>query len=103
MAAPLTLPEALEILRAHRAELEARGIRHAALFGSLARGEAGPQSDIDVLIDFVPGLRMGVYQYVGHKHFVSDFFDGREVDVIALKNLRPEVRSSVERDAVYAF
>ena len=102
MDRPLTLPEALAILRAHRAELEARGIRHAALFGSLARGEAGPSSDIDVLIDFEPGLRMGVYQYVGHQQFVSAFFPP-PVDVIALRFLRPEILPSVEKDAVYAF
>lgn len=35
----------LNRLRERRAELEARGVRHAALFGSLARGEAGPDSD----------------------------------------------------------
>ena len=103
MDRPLTLPEALAILRAHRAELEARGIRHAALFGSLARGEARPDSDIDVLIDFNPELRMGIYEYVGHQLFVSDFFDGRKVDVIASDSLRPEVRPNVEKDIVYAF
>ena len=103
MDRPLTLPDALAILRAHRAELEARGIRHAALFGSLARGEAGPDSDIDVLIDFVPGLRMGIYQYVGHQLFVSDMFDGPKIDVVGLNSLRPEIRPNVERDAIYAF
>ena len=103
MDRPLTLPDALAILRAHRAELEARGIRHAALFGSLARGEAGPDSDIDVLIDFVPGLRMGIYQYVGHQLFVSDMFDGPKINVVGLDSLRPEVRPSVEREAIHAF
>ena len=103
MDRPITLTDALAILRAHRAELEARGIRHAALFGSLARGDAGPGSDIDILIDLEPGPPMGIYQYVGHKLFVSDFFDGRKVDVIALTNLRSEVRPSVEKDAIYAF
>ena len=103
ISSPLTLPEALAILRAHRAELEARGIRHAALFGSLARGEAGPNSDIDVLIDFAPGLKMGLYDYAGHRLFVSDCFGISEVDVVALENLRPEIRSNVEKDAIYAF
>jgi uncharacterized protein len=102
MDRPLTLPDALAILRAHRAELEARGIRHAALFGSLARGEAGPSSDIDVLIDFEPGLKLGVFQYAGHKDFVSAFFPV-PVDVVAKRFLRPEISPSVEKDAIYAF
>lgn len=103
MDRPLTLTDALAILRTHRTELEARGICHAALFGSLARGEARSDSDIDVLIDFVPGLRMGIYQYVGHQLFVSDMFDGPKIDVVGLNSLRPEIRPNVERDAIYAF
>ena len=103
MDRPLTLPQALAILRAHRAELEARGIRHAALFGSLARGEAGPDSDVDVLIDFDPELKMGVYEYVGHQMFVSDMFAQQKIDVVGIDSLRPEILPNVERDAIYAF
>jgi uncharacterized protein len=42
-------------LRAAEPELRARGIRHAALFGSAARGEERPDSDIDILLEFEPG------------------------------------------------
>jgi predicted nucleotidyltransferase len=38
-------------LRAHQAELHRRGVRHAALFGSIARGEGKRTSDIDILIE----------------------------------------------------
>ena len=102
MDRPVTLTEALAILRAHRPELEARGIRHAALFGSLARGEAGPDSDIDILIDLEPTPRMTIYDYVGKKNIVEDCFPV-PVDVVALDWLRPEIRPNVERDAIYAF
>jgi len=43
--------EAVELLRQHRAELDTMGVTSIALFGSVARDEAGPSSDVDVLID----------------------------------------------------
>jgi predicted nucleotidyltransferase len=43
--------EAVRLLAAHRAELEAMGVTSLALFGSVARDEAGPDSDVDVIID----------------------------------------------------
>ncbi len=59
-------------LRAHREELERAGIAHAALFGSHARGEAGPESDIDILIEFAPESRRGVFAYAGTQLKVAD-------------------------------
>ncbi len=48
----------LEMLRAHRAEIErlatARGASNIRVFGSVARGDAGPESDIDLIVDFTP-------------------------------------------------
>ena len=44
----------MAILRQHADELRERGVEHLYVFGSLVRGEAGPQSDIDVAIDVAP-------------------------------------------------
>ena len=44
----------IAMLKQHRAELERKGVRHAALFGSLARDEARPDSDIDIMIELDP-------------------------------------------------
>ena len=89
-------------LRAHREELERAGIAHAALFGSHARGEAGPESDIDILIEFQPGQRTGVFAYAGMQVKVSELFAGK-VDVIARNSMRDEILPRVLKDAVYAF
>jgi uncharacterized protein len=89
-------------LRAHREELKRAGIAHAALFGSHARGEARADSDIDILIEFAPGRRTGVFAYAGMQIKVSDLFAGK-VDVIALNSMREEVLPQVLKDAVYAF
>ena len=57
--------EIIATLRAHQAELHRRGVRHAALFGSLARGEAKRTSDIDILIELDPRARLASSNMLG--------------------------------------
>jgi uncharacterized protein len=83
-------------------ELRRRGILHAALFGSAARGEAGPKSDIDILIELDPRAPVGVHDYVAITQFLAALFPAR-VDVANRGGLKPLVRPRVERDAIYAF
>ena len=54
----MTRQNAIEILQQNQDALRARGIRHAALFGSVARGEARSTSDVDVLIELDPALKL---------------------------------------------
>ena len=98
----MTRDEALAILIAHRGELEARGVAHAALFGSTARNEAGPESDVDILIDLAPGRRIGVFEFVSIQDFVGDLFPG-DVDVVLGRSLAAALRPAVGAEAVYAF
>jgi uncharacterized protein len=67
------------------------------IFGSVARGEARPDSDVDFLVDFEPG-----YTLLDHAGLVIDLKDllGRDVDVAIEKNLRDEFRASILRDAI---
>jgi predicted nucleotidyltransferase len=53
----MTREEALSMLRRVESDLLARGVAHVALFGSLARGDNRPDSDVDVLVEFDPGAR----------------------------------------------
>ena len=94
--------EIIAKLRAHQAELCRRGVRHAALFGSLARGEGKRTSDIDILIELDPQAPVGLFEYVGITQYLSDLFPV-QVDVTNRSSLKPLVRPSVERDALYAF
>jgi predicted nucleotidyltransferase len=96
--------QVIATLRRHRAELQRRGVRHAALFGSLARNEAAPDSDIDIMIDIAPEqwLAMSIYDYVDVKQFVGELFDDR-VDVVNKEGLKPRVKPAVLADAIYAF
>ena len=92
----------ITVLREHRAELEGLGVRHAALFGSVARGEAGPDSDIDIAIDLDMDRHPTVYDYVGMQQYIAGLFEGR-VDVVNREGLKPRVRDRVTPDLVHAF
>jgi predicted nucleotidyltransferase len=94
--------DALEILRRSEAALRARGVRRAALFGSVARGVHRPGSDIDIMIELDPEAPMGVYDYVGLKEYIAGLFDG-PVDVVDRDALKPYVRPAATADAIYAF
>jgi predicted nucleotidyltransferase len=89
-------------LRASEAELRARGVMHAALFGSRARGDNRPDSDTDIMIDIDPTADMSVYEYVGLKRYIASLLDG-PVDVIDREGLKPHIRPPAESETVYAF
>ncbi|MDP3895824.1 MAG: nucleotidyltransferase family protein [Mesorhizobium sp.] len=86
----------------HKAELERKGVRHAALFGSVARGDNRPDSDIDIVVDLGPETNLIVTDYVDLKEYIASLFDG-PVDVVSHGGLKPDLRSRALRDAVYAF
>jgi uncharacterized protein len=99
---PMNRREAIKVLRRHEPDLRARGIIHAGLFGSVARGEAGPRSDLDILIELDPELNLDIFAYVGLKRYVAELFAGR-VDVVNKEALKAHLRQRVSADAVYAF
>src|SRR5271169_6995631 len=83
--------EIIAKLRAHQAELRRRGVRHAALFGSLARGEGKRTSDIDILIELDPQAPVGLFEYVGITQYLADLFPFR-IDIANGSSLKPLVR-----------
>ena len=88
----------LQLLTEHKPVLGERfGVRRLALFGSVARNVARPDSDVDVLVDFdgpaTPEAFFGVQFYL------EDLL-GREVDLVTERALRRQLRPYVERDAI---
>jgi len=73
------------------------GARNVRLFGSVARGDATDQSDIDVLVDLEPGRSL-----MDHAGLIVDLerLLGRRVDVVTERGLRPRVRDAILRDTV---
>ena len=94
--------EIIATLKENEAALRARGVAHAALFGSRARGDERPGSDIDILIEIAPDAPIDLFAYVAITQFVEDLFPV-PVDVANRRALKPHVRPSAEQQAVYAF
>jgi len=94
--------EIIARLRENEAALRQRGVAHAALFGSRARGDQQSQSDTDIMIEFDPAARITVFDYVGLKDYIAGLFDG-PVDVVNRDGLKPYVRPAATADAIYAF
>jgi hypothetical protein len=89
-------------LKSAEPALRARGIRRAAVFGSVARGDDRPDSDIDILVEFEPGAEGSIYEYMNLKEYIAGLFDG-PVDVIDRQALKPHLRAPAARDTLYAF
>ncbi len=94
--------EIITRLRENEAALRKRGVAHAALFGSRARGEQGPGSDTDIMIEIDPDAPVGVWEYAGIKLYIAGLFEG-PVDVVDRENLKPYVRPAATAEAIYAF
>jgi len=73
-----------------------------ALFGSRARGDNRPDSDIDIMIEVDPTARIGVYEYVALKDYIAGLFEG-PVDIVSRDGLKVYLRPAAPADAIYAF
>jgi predicted nucleotidyltransferase len=87
--------DAMRILSAHQGELIKYHVKTLALFGSVARDDARPDSDVDVLVEFDGPATFDAY--VDLKFFLEDLLQ-RRVDLVTRKALRPEIAPRVERD-----
>jgi uncharacterized protein len=94
--------DALATLRRNEADLRAHGIRHAAVFGSVAIERNRADSDLDIMIDIDPETPLTVFDYVSLKEYIAGLFEGR-VDVVRREGLKPHIRAAALADAVYAF
>ena len=99
---PPTASEVIQTLRAHQEALRQAGILHLSLFGSVARGDADPDSDIDLAAEFDPAARMSLIRLVGLERELSELF-GRPVEILPEPVQKERLRVNLERDRVRAF
>ena len=96
--APATLDEVLTVLRVRRDEVRQRfKVEMYGIVGSLARGEARPDSDVDVFAEWLPGSTL--FKIGGAMGLLEDEL-GREIDLIDSKMLKPAMRARMEADFV---
>lgn len=89
-------------LRGHESELRTAGITRLSLFGSTARGDYRPDSDIDLLAAFDETRRISLLTVVGIEQQISRMLD-RPVELVEEGTLKPRVLKNVEAEAVRAF
>jgi hypothetical protein len=89
-------------LKDEKSRLRARGVTRLGLFGSVARGEERPDSDIDVLIDVDPNVKFSLLERAGVEADVQELFD-RPVEVCRRDRLKPLLRDRIVSEAVDVF
>ena len=91
--------EILRFIAVHKQELRDKyGVRTIGLFGSYARGEAGDESDIDIVVELE---KPDLFYLVGIKQFFEESL-GHRVDVVRMReNMNESLRLRIIRDAVY--
>lgn len=93
--------KAIERLKLHEAELKGLGVKHLYLFGSIARGDARPDSDVDLFFDYEKG-ELGLFQLMDVKERASDIL-GRKADITTRDSLHKTLRRRIEAAAVPIF
>ena len=90
--------DTLAILKAHTSEIEHRfGVRALALFGSVARDEATPESDVDLLVTFDGPASFD--RFIDLKFFLEERLSAR-VDLVTRAGLRSRIRPAIDREAI---
>ncbi len=97
-----TLAEVIAILKEHESFFRDKGITRLAVFGSMARGEARPDSDIDLVIDLDPGVKFS-YIDLGLVEDTSVDLLGCPVDLVLRRSVKPGLVPAIERDGVDVF
>lgn len=82
--------------------LREEGVSSLSLFGSVVRGETGPESDVDVLIDVDPRARFTLLNLVGVKNILEDGLR-READVAMREGLDPKMKEGILKEAEKIF
>ncbi|OHC74754.1 MAG: nucleotidyltransferase [Rhodospirillales bacterium RIFCSPLOWO2_12_FULL_58_28] len=102
MSTVISLAAAIKRLSSHADDLRRQGIAHAAVFGSIVRGEARTDSDIDVLVDLDPDAELTLLDYVTLQSRLEEILCF-PVDMVNRKTLKPFLRDNIIAEAVNAF
>lgn len=93
--------EAIAVLQSHRAELQRLGVEHLYLFGSTARDEATPASDVDLFFDYRRG-ELSLFGLMDIQERAATLL-GQKVDITTRDGLHPVLRDGIEAAAIRVF
>lgn len=97
MNSPLTRAQAVSRLLAAESQIRALGVRRLALFGSVARNEATPDSDVDILVHFEPGSK-SFDRFLALSELLETSL-GRHVDLVTAESLSPFIGPRILAEA----
>lgn len=94
------LYELKEIIREHKPELSDEfGVAEIGIFGSVVRGEAREDSDVDVLVEF--NRPIGLIKFMSLEYYLEQLFGGVKVDLVTRKALKPYIGSVILQEVQY--
>lgn len=100
---PDTIPHSktriINILSAHREQLEAMGVKQIGLFGSYVHANEHPDSDIDLLVEFKPGMK-NFDRFFELTQFLEDLL-GRQIDLVTKESLSPYIGPKILKEVEY--
>jgi uncharacterized protein len=94
----MNLKTVSKLLKLNQANLYEHGVKSLSVFGSMARGEATPESDIDMLVEF--DHLVGLFEFIRLKLYLEDL-TGRRIDLVTPDAIRPAMRADILREAVH--
>jgi predicted nucleotidyltransferase len=97
----LNKEEIIKILSANKALMRRYSIKQLHLFGSVVRGESCEASDVDILVEFNPQARIGLFQFVRLRRELSELL-GCEVDLVTPEALHRDLKENILKEAIPA-
>jgi hypothetical protein len=85
-------------IRQHRAQLTSLGVKSLSIFGSVARGEERPDSDVDILVEFEG--RATFDRFMDTKYYLEELLS-RKVDLVTPQAIKPRMKPYVMQDLVH--
>ena len=97
----LTLERILSVLKEHKHELEEKyGIKEIGIFGSYVKGKPRKYSDIDILIEFKPEVKVSLLDFIGIENYLSDLL-GANVDLVEKSALKPRIGKHILNEVIF--
>jgi uncharacterized protein len=102
MLAVMSREQIIAGIRGRAAALKAEGATAIYIYGSRARGEERPDSDLDVFVEYDPAARFSLLHLAGIKLLLEEQL-GLEVHVTTRNSLHPRLRDVIENEAIRVF